>query len=60
MFAGLFTILIAGSIKEGGAAEIYHVNKLSGRMDIFEWVNIVFYFSCQTKAVVYNSKKKKS
>ena len=36
MFAGVFTVLIAGSINEGGAAEIYRVNKMSGRLDVIE------------------------
>lgn len=36
MFAGLFTMVIAGMIHAGGVADIYNVNKISGRLDIIE------------------------
>lgn len=36
IIAGVLTVLIAGVIREGGPAEVYRINDLSGRMDVFE------------------------
>lgn len=36
MIVGIVIVYIVGVLKEGGFAEIYRVNKLSGRLDIFE------------------------
>lgn len=33
---GVFVVVIGGTIKEGGPAEVYRVNQISGRMDAFE------------------------
>jgi len=38
MVAGTVTVLVYGSVKEGGFGEVLRVNYLSGRMDITELV----------------------
>ena len=36
MIIGIVVVYIVGVIKEGGFGEIYEVNNISGRLDIFE------------------------
>ena len=38
IFAGVITVFTAGVIQEGGFGNITEVNRLSGRLDVFEYV----------------------
>ena len=38
IFAGVITVFTAGIIQEGGFGNITEVNRLSGRLDVFEYV----------------------
>lgn len=41
MIAGVLTVLIYGTLKEGGIVEVLRVNRLSGRLDFIEYVLLI-------------------
>ena len=43
MFAGIFTVFIAGVIHEGGFTEITSVSRKSGRLDVLEYVDTCYF-----------------